>query len=151
MQPVEQFLHYRLVSPDGVVQAQGGVTVFAIFPKSATNEIIPLTLGIAVCSLEDVYNKKLGRVKAQGRSKSARLAVVTNVYRDDIQSVIEGVVAGKFVEMNRRHGVPAPQRFGDSGYTLQLLQRKRKTFRQIQDAATPAECREHVADYLRTL
>lgn len=62
----EEYLHFRQISPNGEVLPNGGVTVY-YNPLSGDNS----SLGFSVCSVKDIYSKKFGRLRAQGKSVSS--------------------------------------------------------------------------------
>lgn len=60
------FLHFRVVNDSGIA-ARGGVTV--CFEENADGDI---EFGLAVCSIRDNYDKRMGRVKAEARLRMNR-------------------------------------------------------------------------------
>lgn len=61
-----KFIHLRHIKARGGLQARGGLTI-AFRELPLTDEYKSISLAIARCSREDVFNKKIGRAIAEGR------------------------------------------------------------------------------------
>ncbi len=87
-----RFYHFRIIKQDEVkpnefnLSTTGGVTVCAIEKNGST------LVGISVCSHEDTYHKKYGRMRSQG------LAMSTNKFKK-IDSTDRNVVLNIIKDM----------------------------------------------------
>ncbi|UFK09570.1 hypothetical protein [Xanthomonas phage DES1] len=61
-----KYLHYRHTAVDGSIESHGGITFAYVEGEQG------ISFATAQCSLNDNFNKKLGRAKAQGRLLSEK-------------------------------------------------------------------------------
>lgn len=107
-----QFSHKRnsKVSNDFTLEIdpRGGATVALEIPQSwllkeiKVGESFDKKVGIAICSTDDNYNKKLGRELAQSRMKLTRLVCVEEVSDDYGNKSIALSIGGGNVVLLRR-------------------------------------------------
>jgi hypothetical protein len=71
------------------IEALGGITVAVeeikpwLIDTLRVGDFLEKKVGIAVCSIEDRYNKKVGRELAKSRMKNTRLTVSRTLHEDD--------------------------------------------------------------------
>ena len=118
------FMHYRLVGGDKVSSC-GGVTVCVReLPFGAK-------LGGAVCVMTDNYNKRLGRIKSLGRSRSSNKRFTQYVPaeryndREELRCIANGFVLQLIRHTNPKVNI-AFRKMIREGYELKVLQKDRE-------------------------
>ena len=110
----DHFHHFRIVNknPDcrSSVTSRGGATV-CFHPEP---EYDRTTVGIAICSPLDNFNKSIGRAKALGRTHcSIDVQLITIIPRvmsaDDTLDTAYDLIAAAFERICRRHNRPMPE------------------------------------------
>lgn len=101
----KEFLHLRFTDTSGQPLPHGGVTV-CYLPSEGKAKI-----GIAMCSPEQNFNRKIGRLISEGRAKTSELLTDLVKTQGELLEALQEPVTTRWNEManNRKYTVRASQ------------------------------------------